>query len=203
MQLYYSHNLNPRVAVAVARHLRSPVEFIRADPRDPEKEEAFRPVNPNTLVPVLVEDGKSLWETDAIACRLSQISGTGFFADGDLLPETLRWISWGTHHLTRAADVFYFDKLIAPRYMGRAPNAALLEQAAGDLHRFAPVLDDVLSGRNWLVDGRPTFADFRVATAMPFAQAADIPVGSYRNILKWHDRLNRLDAWREPFAGLD
>ena len=203
MQLYYSHNLNPRVAVAVARHLRSPVEFIRADPRDPEKEEAFRPVNPNTLVPVLVEDGKSLWETDAIACRLSQISGTGFFADGDLLPETLRWISWGTHHLTRAADVFYFEKLIAPRYMGRAPNAALLEQAAGDFHRFALVLDDVLSYRNWLIDGRLTYADFRVATAMPFAQAADIPVGSYRNILKWHDRLNRLDAWREPFAGLD
>ena len=203
MQLYYSHNLNPRVAVAVARHLNAPVEYIRAEPRNPAKEDAFRPINPNTLVPVLVENGKSLWETDAIACRLSKITGTGFFADGDLLPETLRWISWGTHHLTRAADAFYFENLIVPRYMGRAPNAALLEEAAGDFHRFAPILDDYLSGRAWLMDNRLTYADFRVATALPFAEAAHIPVGRYRNILKWHARLNELEAWREPFAGLE
>ena len=67
MKLYYSTNLNPRVAVAVARHLKSPVEFVRASPRDPRYEEAFRPINPNTLAPVLVEGDRSYWETDAIA----------------------------------------------------------------------------------------------------------------------------------------
>jgi glutathione S-transferase len=64
-----------------------------------------------------------------------------------LPPETLRWISWGTHHLTRAADAFYFESLIAPRYMGRAPNAELLKSSAREFHRFAPILDDYLSGR--------------------------------------------------------
>jgi hypothetical protein len=67
LKLYYSTNLNPRVAVAVARHLKSPVEFVRASPRDPRYEEAFRPINPNTLAPVLVEGDRSYWETDAIA----------------------------------------------------------------------------------------------------------------------------------------
>ena len=67
MKLYYSTNLNPRVAVAVARHLKSPVKFVRASPRDPRYEEAFRPINPNTLAPVLVEGDRSYWETDAIA----------------------------------------------------------------------------------------------------------------------------------------
>ncbi len=202
MKLYYSPNLNPRLAVAVAKHLRSPVEYIRADPRDPAKENAFRPINPNTLVPVLVENGSSLWETDAIACRLSQISGTGFFADGEFLPETLRWISWGTHHFTRAGDAFYFENLIVPKYMPRPPNTALLETAARDFHRFAPVLDDFLKSRTWLIDNRLTYADFRVATCLPFAKDAGIPVESYKNIVKWHDRLNILDAWRDPFAGL-
>ena len=202
MKLYYSRNLNPRVAVAVARHLNSPIEYIPAAPRNPAKENAFRPINPNTLVPVLVENGKSLWETDAIACRLSQISGTGFFADGDLLPETLRWISWGTHHFTRAADAFYFENLIAPRYMGRGPNAQVLEDATREFHRFAPVLEEFLSGRTFLVDDRLTYADFRVASGLPFAEAAKIPVGDYKNILAWHDRLNTFEAWRDPFAGL-
>src|SRR5579863_7370887 len=104
MRLYYSTNLNPRVAVAVARHLKSPVEFIRANPRDPSFEDAFRSINPNALVPVLVEGGKSLWETDAIACRLSQIAGSDFWPVGDSLPETVRWLSWSKHHLTAAGD---------------------------------------------------------------------------------------------------
>ena len=51
LKLYYSTNLNPRVAVAVARHLKSPVEFVRASPRDPRYEEAFRPINPSTWRP--------------------------------------------------------------------------------------------------------------------------------------------------------
>jgi glutathione S-transferase len=35
MKFYYSTNLNPRVAVAVARHLQSPVEYVFASPRHP------------------------------------------------------------------------------------------------------------------------------------------------------------------------
>ena len=83
LKLYYSTNLNPRVAVAVARHLNSPVEFIRVSPRDPRQEDAFRVINPNTLVPVLVEGDKPLWETDAIACRLSMIAGSDFWPTGE------------------------------------------------------------------------------------------------------------------------
>jgi len=68
-----------RVAVAVARYLASRVEFICVSPRDARFEETFRAINPNTLVPVLVEGDKSLWETDAIACRLSRIARSDFW----------------------------------------------------------------------------------------------------------------------------
>lgn len=33
MELHYTPNLNPRVAVAAARHLNAPVTYIRANPR--------------------------------------------------------------------------------------------------------------------------------------------------------------------------
>jgi len=42
-----------------------------------------------------------------------------------------------------------------------------------------------------------------VASVLPFAAEAKLPVGRHRNILKWHDRLNQLNAWRAPFEGLD
>jgi glutathione S-transferase len=129
LKLYYSTNLNPRVAVAVARHLKSPVEFVRASPRDPRYEEAFRPINPNTLAPVLVEGDRSYWETDAIACRLSQIACSDFWAAGDSLPETVRWLSWGKDHLTAMGAAYYFENIVKPKYLGPPPDPGAIEGA--------------------------------------------------------------------------
>lgn len=202
MQLYYSENLNPRVAVAVARHLKSPVEFIRASPRHPDHEAAFRPINPNTLVPVLVEDGQSLWETDAIACRLSAIAGSDFWRTDGAAPQMIQWLSWSAHHFTSAGGVFYFENIVRPQIFTRPADAPALEEAAASLRRFGPILDAALAGRTWLVDERLSYADFRVASVLPFAEAARLPIGDYANIRRWHDRLNELDAWRAPFDGL-
>ena len=47
-------------------------------------------------------------------------------------------------------------------------------------------------------------ADFRVATALPFAEAAGLSLGEdFANIRRWHKQLWAIEAWREPFAGLD
>ncbi len=202
MKLYYSTNLNPRVAVAVARHLNSPVEFIRVSPRDPRQEDAFRVINPNTLVPVLVEGAKPLWETDAIACRLSMIARSDFWPTGDSLPETVKWLSWSKHHLTAAGDAYYFENIIKPKYLGLPPDPRVIEGVEGDFHRYARVLDDILATRRWLIEDRLTYADFRAATIMPFSKDAKMPVEDYKNVLAWADRLNEVDAWRAPFEGL-
>ena len=94
MKLFYSHNLNPRVAVAVARYLESPVEYVRVSPRRPDQIDAFRAINPNALVPVLSDGAGTLWETDAIACRLSKVAGSDFWRTDESLPEMIKWISW-------------------------------------------------------------------------------------------------------------
>jgi glutathione S-transferase len=204
MQLYYSENLNPRVAVAAARYLDSPVEFVRASPRRPDLEDAFRPINPNTLVPVLVEEGRpNLWEADAVACRLSILAGSDFWPTDERLPEVVRWVSWSAQHFNRAANVFYFENIVRPKIFTRTADAAALKDADLALRRFAPILDDVLAERSWLVGNRLSYADFRVASVLPYAEQAQLPLGQYANIRKWHDRLNMLDAWRAPFEGLD
>jgi glutathione S-transferase len=203
MKLYYSRNLNPRVAVAVARHLEAPVEFVRASPRSPKNEPAFRAINPNTLVPVLVEADRTLWETDAIACRLSALAGSDFWPGGEHAPEVQMWLSWGAHHFTRAASVFYWENVIKPMLGLGAPDGDALREGADEFHRFATVLEDALSTRDWLVGKRLSYADFRVATALPFAEAAMLPLQRYVHIREWHERLWQLPAWRDPFAGLE
>jgi glutathione S-transferase len=202
MKLYYSPNLNPRVAVAVARYLDAPVDYVAASPMAPDQQEGFRPINPNTRVPVLTTDQRNYWEADAIACKLSALAGSDFWRCDDSLPEMIMWVSWATHHLNRAGDVFYFWKLIAPTFMDFQPGQSVFDEAMRDWRHFMGILDGQLQGRTWLVDDRLSYADFRVATCFPFAAAAGLPIADFPQAQRLADQLNQIDAWRDPFAGL-
>lgn len=199
MKLYYSKNLNPRVAMAVAGYLKSPVTFELATPMHPDHREAFRPTNPNTRVPVLVTNERNYWETDAIACKLSAIAGSDFWRKGDSEAEMIMWVSWATHHLNRAGDVFYFWKLVAPSFTDFQPAQSVFDEAIGNWRTFMEILDGQLSDKTWLVDNRLSYADFRVGTVFPFAEAAGLPMKDFPRVSAFAERLMAIDAWREPF----
>ena len=90
MKLYFSRNPNPRLAVAVARYLKSAVDFEYASPFAPGESEKFRALNPNLSLPILVGGERVLWEADAIACRLSRDAASDFWRTGDDEPEMIR-----------------------------------------------------------------------------------------------------------------
>jgi glutathione S-transferase len=203
MRLYYSKNSNPRLAVAVAKHLKSPVEFILASPQHVAHKEAFKALNPNALVPVLEEDGKTLWETDAIACRLSAIAKSDFWRTGQAQPDMIRWISWATQHLNRAADPLYFFRIVWPTFMSEAPPQSKLDEGLKNFVQHAAVLDQYLAHRQWLVDDKVSYADFRAATFLPFAEKSELPLSDFPNISRWHNQLMQLPAWSAPFDGLE
>lgn len=203
MKLFYSRNPNPRLAVAVARHLAAEVEFEFASPFAPGQAERFRPLNPNLSLPILVEAGKSLWEADAIACRLSHAVQSDFWRIGDDEPDMVRWISWGKENFVRACDMVQFERGTKQRY-GLGPiDQQLVEEGLSRFRTAAAILDMELSGRNWLVGDAVSHADFRMASFLPFNDAARLPLGDYPNICRWNDRLEEIDAWRDPFRGLD
>lgn len=112
------------------------------------------------------------------------------------------WISWATHHLNSAGGVFYFWKLIAPTFLDHQPDPSTFDEAMRDWRQFMGILDAQLKGRTWLVDDRLSYADFRVATCFRFAEAAGLPLKEFPQAQRLADQLNRIDAWRDPFAGL-
>ena len=202
MKLYYSHNLNPRVAVAVARYLGSPVEFVRASPTAPDQREAFQRINPNNRVPVLVEETRTLWETDAIAYRLSTLAKSDFWRAGDEMADMIKWLSWSAYHLNPAAGTLYFEHVVRPTFSDEPVSAVQLEEAMHDFRHYTAILDRHLDGRTWLLGEQISYADFRAASALPFAGRAGLPLQDYANVQKWHDRLWAIEAWRDPFGGL-
>ena len=60
----------------------------------------------------------------------------------------------------------------------------------------------MLSGREWLVGDTISYADFRMATFLPFNDLAQLPLDSYPEVSRWYAQLERLEAGRNPFDGL-
>lgn len=201
--LYYSRNPNPRLAVAVAKHLGSDLVFEHAAPFNPTQSEKFRVLNPALRIPILFENGRSLWEADAIACRLSMQAGSDFWRMNDEMPEMIRWISWGKAYFVQACDVVHFERGTKQRYGFGPIDPVVVAQGLKDFHEHARLLDMHLNGRAYLLDTGISYADFRMASYLAFNDVAGLPLADYPQIAAWYGRIAARPAWANPFTDLD
>ncbi|HEV7317329.1 MAG TPA: glutathione S-transferase family protein [Ensifer sp.] len=202
MKLYFSRNPNPRLAVAVARFLEADVAFEYASPQSSSEAERFRPLNPNLLLPILERPGRALWEADAIACYLSRQVGSTFWRSDDDEPDMIRWISWGKENFVRACDMVHWERGTKLRYGIGPCDEHMVEEGIRDFHRAARLVEAELAERAWLLGDTVSYADFRMATILPFNDVARLPIDDYPALKRWYAQLDVIDAWRDPFCGL-
>jgi len=199
-QLYYSDILSSRKACAVARYLRSPVEFKYLDlAKGDQRTPAYLAINANGKVPTLIDGEYTLWEADAIICLLAERAGSDLWPHDLRQIDIIRWFSWNAQHFYRHAGTLFFENIVKRRFGIGAPDAAAVEEARGEFRRYAAVLNDHLEDRKWLVGDALTVADFSVAVTLPYAEQAAMPLDEFPVVRRWHDQLKEFEAWREPF----
>jgi glutathione S-transferase len=201
MKLYYFESLNARKACAVAKHLSVPVEHVRIDlGKGEHKAPSYLAINPNGKIPGLVDGDTRLWEANAIMAYLARAADSDLWPrDSDRQIELMRWLSWDAWHFTRHGATLVFQHLVKPRFLGAEADAKAVEEATGFFRQFAAVLNEHLRSRAYILGDTLTIADFAIAATLPQADQAKIPVREFTEIVRWHDRLNELPAWREPF----
>ena len=200
MQLYYSDILSSRKACAVARYLKSPVEFRYLDLlKGDQQKPAYLAVNPNGKVPTLIDGQQVVWEADAVMCYLARRAGSDLWPDDLRQIDIIRWFSWNAQHLYRHAGTLYFENIVKRRFGIGEPDEAAVREAQQEFRRYAAVLTEHLADSRWLVGGAITVADFSVAITLPYADQAGMPLREFPVVQRWLDRLNEIEAWREPF----
>jgi len=200
MKLYYDEILNPRKACAVAKYLSSPVQFVRVSLLNGEnRKPEFLAINPNGKVPALADGDVTLWEASAVMAYLARKAKSDLWPDDDRQMEVLRWLSYDAHHFGRHAGMLFFQYIVKRMFGLGSPDTAAVEEATAFFRKYAAVVDDHLQGRKYLLGDQLTIADFTMAAALPYAGEAKIPFREFAALARWHDRLNELDAWREPF----
>ncbi|ETR77098.1 glutathione S-transferase [Afipia sp. P52-10] len=201
MKLYYDVTMNPRKVCALAKHVGAPLAYVhirlgKGEHQTPD----FLALNPNGKVPVLQDGDTTLWEANAIMAYLARAASSDLWPDdGGKQVEVLRWLSWDAEHFSRHTGDLYFEYIIKPQFALGDLNTAAVTQATAAFRQYGRVLNDHLRGRRYLLGDALTIADFAVAVTLPYAERAKIPVDEFPEIVRWHDRLNALAAWRDPF----
>ena len=159
----------------------------------------FLALNPNGLVPALEDDGFVLWESNAIMQYLATKQGASplFPTDPKARADITRWQYWEQAHFNRAMGTLVFEKSIKPTFGLGEPDAALVEAATHNFHRYAPVLEAQLQRQAFVADDGVTLADFSVGAMLGFAEPAEVPLQDYPAINTWRRRLEAIPAWAD------
>lgn len=201
MKLYYSETLSPRKVCAVAKLLGSPVEPVWIDlGKGQHKSPDFRAINPNGKVPALTDGDLTLWEADAIMMYLAVKAGSDLWpSEPAKQVEVQRWLSWSAYEFTPQAGTLYFEHVIKTMFGMGPADPAEEAKAIKACRRYLAVLDAHLASRRMLLGDQLTIADFSVAVTLPYAGKSNIPLADFAHVQRWHDRLNEMEAWREPW----
>jgi glutathione S-transferase len=196
----YIHPASPNcIAVLAAAHeagIELATEFVDLF-AGKNLEHDFIALNPNGLVPVLVDGDYVLWETTAILQYLAALDG-----GQTLLPkeeraraDVTRWQSWGIAHWQPALQTLIFERLFKRLRGLGAPDAKALEEAMPRLAKHASILESTLASRHWLGGDQITVADLAVGSYLVYAAPAAIPLDEYPHLLAWWCRLRTRSSW--------
>jgi glutathione S-transferase len=122
------------------------------------KTDAYKAMNPNSLVPVIVDDDFVLWESNAIVRYLASKFGQGTVYPDDLRQRALsdRWMDW---------QCFSFYNAYAAAFRGliRTPEAErdlkAIDASIAATHPQMAILEATLAGKTYLAGSRPTIGD--------------------------------------------
>jgi glutathione S-transferase len=178
------------------------LDFFAGDLR----QDAYAALNPNAMVPTLVDGDFTLWESNAINVYLASRQTTPLFpTDGRARADVLRWLCWELAHYNRALGVLAFEGVAKPALMKMQPDEAAIEIARRDLERFAPVLERHLERRHHVVGDEVTLADYAVGHLEGFKDLVPFDWKPYPAINEYYERFADNPHWastapRDPQA---
>ncbi|MDD5274028.1 MAG: glutathione S-transferase family protein [Methylovulum sp.] len=200
MKLYhFPISPNSRRVIAVLHHLGLDCQLQAVDLLKGEHLQAdFLQLNPNHMIPTLVDGDFVLWESNAIMQYLcSKVPDNSLLpADPKVHADITRWQFWQVGHFGRACGVFIFENILKGALKLGEPDAAELAKATDNFHRFAKVLEEHLTGRDWLVGDTLTLADFSVASLLELTALAKYPLEGYPEIARWYSAIEQIPAWQ-------
>lgn len=179
----------------VANELGMTVTEHRLNARTGEHRNAdFRAINPTGLVPAVVRDGVSQFDSGAICLHLAETHRDARLAIFEGEPgraEFLSWYFFGASTLDAATFPLILYKMLQP-------DAAMLEASVQRVMPHLRSIDQRMIGREWMFE-RFTIVDVLMAHAFELQSRCDVNHAEYPAVADYYNRLKQRPAGADLF----
>ena len=189
---------NSRKVLAVVNHTGIDVDIeyldlFAGDTHQPD----YTALNPNSMVPTLLDGDLKLWESNAIIQYLADKAG-----DEALYPKNLilradiaRWQCWELAHFNQAFGTLALESVAKPNFFDTQGNPALIDCAKEQLERFSLVLNAHLQGRTYMVGDAITLADYSMIHVEFFKEMIPFDWSSFPHLNDYFERMRQSPHW--------
>jgi glutathione S-transferase len=172
-----------------------------------QKKAEYLAVNPNGKVPALVDGDAKIFESLAIFLWLGEKYGT----EKGMWPklgtkehgEALSWLMWGTVEAAAAVFQHMTHGTEARFALPKEHQSAHVAKASKDrFEQLMKVLDDRLSGRDYILGSAFSLVDVANASMIGFAtMMGGLSVADHKNVAAWVARCQQRPAMGRAMAG--
>lgn len=162
-----------------------PVDFLGGEHKRPP----LTDLNPWGELPILVDDGLVLRDSQAILVYLAGMYGGAAWwpTDAALQAEVAQWLSTSANEIQNGPGA----ARLVDKFGYAIDKADALKRAA----RILALTDAHLSRHEWLAVSRPTIADCAMYPYIVLAPEGGIDLSAYPHITKWIGRIKALPGY--------
>jgi GST-like protein len=198
---HYNLAPNPMKVALLLEELGLPYDPRPVDTRKGEQHtEAFKALNPNAKVPVIVDDGVTVFDSNAILLWLADKHRR--FVPTDLAsPQRAEVLSWLMFVASGIGP--YSGQAVHFRTAAPEPKAYALNRYDFEAHRHWRILDDRLAGREWLAGDDYGIADMAFwgwARMLPLVLGGEAHWADYGNVKRLLDTVSARPAAERVMA---
>ncbi len=210
MKLYYDPvTVNCRKVLAGfdligAKFNEEKVDYFGGGHTSPE----YTAINPNQSLPTLVDDGFTVWESNAILQYAADKNGNEAVYPKDLKTRTdvNRWLLWESNQWFPSCYIWLVENVVKP-ILGDNPDDKILADATPKFNKLAAIIDKTVATQPWLCGQNVTIADIAVAAPMHLHPWQKLPLDQHPNLVSWMGRVEALPSWKKtdpvPLLGLN
>lgn len=195
MKLYWFWSFNPQKVRLALLELGLPHELVEVDLAQGEQHTGEVAIlNPNHKVPVLVDDGIALWESNAILTHLGERERRLWPQDPKGRGEAMQWLFFEARHLSAPIGALWFNDYAAP-LRSRTVDQQARQNAEMGLPHPLRVLERRLASNDWLLGAEFTLVDCCYAPLLDALSLSRFDLSGYPAVRAYLDEARTRAAW--------
>lgn len=161
---------------------------------------AYLAINPNHQIPALVDDGLTIFESNAILRYLCNKHGLDEWYSPDPRQRAVidQWLDWNQCRLSPAVVDIVLNRV----FLGEDGDRDAISNGLNSLRELEPILEAALRSQNYLGGTRATIADLSVASNLNQLRLADLAPAAPATA-DWLSRVNALPGMSQSNSQLE